>query len=113
MTQVPQEPVSIRPIGVVVSDFKDFDQKTNYNAESMIYIREDLEPGLTGLENFSHIHVLYHQHRRKDWQQAVGWTDKPDQILTMPLPGDPSCKGIYTTRSPARPSGIGSCIAEL
>jgi hypothetical protein len=27
--------------------------------------------------------------------------------------GEPSCKGIYTSRSPARPSGIGSCVAEL
>ncbi|HBF34379.1 TPA: hypothetical protein DDW35_07425 [Candidatus Sumerlaeota bacterium] len=113
MAQVPQESVSIRPIGVVVSAFKDFDQKTNYEAESMIQIREDLEAALTGLEEYSHIHVLYHQHRRKEWQQAVGWTKTEDQILTMDTPEEPFCKGIYTTRSPARPSGIGSCIAEL
>lgn len=114
MTQIPQAPVAIRPIGVVVSDFKDFSQKTDYyTAESTIVIREDLEPGLMGLEHFSHIHVLYHQHRRKDWQQSVGWADSDEQILTMPLAGEPTCKGIYTSRAPARPSGIGSCVAEL
>jgi tRNA-Thr(GGU) m(6)t(6)A37 methyltransferase TsaA len=113
MPQVPQEPVTIRPIGVVVSDFSDFDQKTNYEDEKEIFIREDLELGLTGLEHFSHIYVLYHQHRRKEWQQSVGWAENENQILTMPLSGEPSCKGIYTTRAPARPSGIGSCICEL
>jgi len=34
-----QEPVTIRPIGVVVSDFKDFTQKTSYEAESAVEIR--------------------------------------------------------------------------
>jgi tRNA-Thr(GGU) m(6)t(6)A37 methyltransferase TsaA len=113
MIAVPQESVSIRPIGVVVSDFKDFSQKTDYEAVSMISIREDLEPGLTGLEHFSHIYVFYHQHRRKEWQKSVGWSESEEQILTMPLAGEPSCKGIYTTRAPARPSGIGTCVCEL
>lgn len=113
MPQVSTEPVSIRPIGVVVSDFKDFSQKTNYEAESTIFIREDLEAGLTGLEHFSHIYVFYHQHRRKEWQQSVGWADTGEQILTMPLAGEPTCKGIYTTRAPARPSGIGTAVCEL
>lgn len=113
MPQVPQELVSIRPIGVVVTDFNDFSQKTNYEDIKEIYIREDLELGLTGLEHFSHLYVYYHQHRRKEWQQAVGWADSDAQMLTMPLSGEPSCKGIYTTRAPARPSGIGTCVCEL
>jgi len=113
MPQVPQELVSIRPIGVVVSDFNDFSQKTSYEDIKEIFIREDLELGLTGLEHFSHIYVYYHQHRRQEWQQAVGWADSGAQMLTMPLAGEPSCKGIYTTRAPARPSGIGTCVCEL
>lgn len=108
-----QESVTIRPIGVVESEFRDFPQKTSYEAESVIAIREDLADGLLGLEHFSHIHVLYYQHRRKDWQKHVRWTETEEQILTMPVTGEPTCKGIYTSRSPARPSGIGSCIVEL
>jgi tRNA-Thr(GGU) m(6)t(6)A37 methyltransferase TsaA len=108
-----QDPVTIRPIGVVVSDFKDFTQRTSYEADSVVAIREDLAEGLLGLEHFSHIYVLYYQHRRKDWQKFVKWTDTGEQILTMPLVGEPTCKGIYTSRSPARPSGIGSCVVEL
>jgi len=97
----------------VESDFKDFTQKTSYEAESVIRIREDLAEGLLGLERFSHIWVMYHQHRRKDWQKFVKWTGGDEQVLTLGLAGEPPCKGIYTTRAPARPSGIGSCVVEL
>jgi tRNA-Thr(GGU) m(6)t(6)A37 methyltransferase TsaA len=110
---VEHEPVSIRPIGTVISSFKEFAQKTDYTLESTIEIREDLAEALIGLEHFSHIHVIYSQNRRKQWQQHVGWTANEEQILTQPLMGEPSCKGIYTTRSPARPSGMGSCVVEL
>ena len=108
-----QKPVCIRPIGVVISDFRDFTQKTDYEAESVVQIREDLADGLLRLEHFSHIWVLYHQHRRKEWQRFVGWTDSDGEILTVPLIGEASELGIYTTRSPARPSGLGSCVVEL
>ncbi len=113
MNAIWQEPVTIRPIGVVESDFKDFTQRTSYTAESVVSIREDLAEGLLGLEHFSHIWVMYYQHRRRDWQKFVKWTDTDEQILTTPNVGEPSCKGVYTSRAPARPSGIGSCVVEL
>jgi len=108
-----QEPVTIRPIGVVISDFKDFTQPTSYTAESVISIREDLAEALIGLEHFSHIHVMYYQHLRKEWQKHAKWTETDEQILTTPIVGEPTCKGVYTSRAPARPSGIGSCVVEL
>lgn len=108
-----RERVSIEPIGVVESEFKDFSQQTRYDTESIIAIREELADGLIGIEHFSHIHVLYYQHRKKEWQKAMGLSQTDEQVLTMPLAGEPSCKGIWTSRSPARPSGIGSCIVEL
>lgn len=106
-------PVTINPVGVVDSEFKDFAQQTRYDTESVIVIREELADGLTGIEHFSHIHVLYYQHRKKEWQKAMGLSSTDDQVLTMPLAGEPTCKGVWTSRSPARPSGIGSCIVEL
>jgi formylmethanofuran dehydrogenase subunit E len=107
-----QEPVTIRPIGVVVSELKDFDQIPTYCEESYLSIREDLTEGLLGLEHFSHLHVIYRQHRREEWKK-LAHIPEGEEILTMPLVGEPTCKGIYTSRSPARPSGIGSCIVEL
>ncbi len=107
-----QQPVTIRPIGVVVSDLKNFDQIPTYCEESYLSIREDLTEGLIGLEHFSHLHVIYHQHRRAEWKKRAH-IPEGEEILTMPLVAEPSCKGIYTSRSPARPSGMGSCIVEL
>ncbi|MGB8600900.1 MAG: TrmO family methyltransferase [Rhizomicrobium sp.] len=107
-----QDPVTITPVGVVVSDFNDFTQPTNYDSESVIEFRPELTDALIGIEHFSHIHVLYYQHRRLEWQKAMGLSNTDEQVLTMPMSGEPSCKGIYTTRTPARPSGTGSCIVE-
>jgi tRNA-Thr(GGU) m(6)t(6)A37 methyltransferase TsaA len=107
-----QQSVTIRPIGVVVSELKNFDQIPNYREESCLSIREDLTEGLQGLEHFSHLHVIYSQHRRNEWKKLAHIPDG-EEILTMPLIGEPTCKGIYTSRSPARPSGMGSCIVEL
>ena len=107
-----QQPVTIRPIGVVVSELKNFDQLPTYREESYLAIREDLTEGLIGLEHFSHLHVIYRQHRREEWKRRAN-IPEGQEILTMPLMGEPTCKGIYTSRSPARPSGMGSCIVEL
>ncbi len=107
-----QNLVTIRPIGVVISPLKNFDQVPTYGEESSICIREDLTEGLIGLEHFSHIHVLYHQHRRDEWKLRAR-IPAGEEILTMPLIGEPTRKGIFTSRAPARPSGIGSCVVEL
>jgi formylmethanofuran dehydrogenase subunit E len=106
------QPVSIRPVGVVLSPLKNFDQVPRYDEESVILMRGDLLPALAGLEHFSHLHVLYRQHRRGEWKKRAGLAEDVE-TLTMPNVGEPTCKGVYTSRSPARPSGIGSCVAEL
>jgi formylmethanofuran dehydrogenase subunit E len=107
-----QQPVTIRPIGVVISELKNFDQLPTYREESCLSIREDLTEGLIGLEHFSHLHIVYRQHRREEWKRRAH-IPEGQEMLTMPLIGEPTCKGIFTTRSPARPSGMGSCIIEL
>jgi tRNA-Thr(GGU) m(6)t(6)A37 methyltransferase TsaA len=101
------------PIGVVASEFKEFSQRISKETESVIVIREELTKALLGIEHFSHIHVLYQEHRRAEWQAWVKWGEPGEQVLTMPLSGEPTCKGIYTTRSTARLAGIGSCVVEL
>lgn len=107
-----QHAVTIRPIGVVCSLLKDFTQIPTYREESVLHIREDLTEGLAGLEHFSHIHVVYHQHLREAWKRRANIPEGQEQ-LTVPLVGEPSCKGVYTSRAPSRPSAIGSCIVEL
>lgn len=113
MSNAKPEPITITPIGVVVSDFKEFSQRTTNQMESVLVIQEELTKALLGIEHFSHIHVLYQEHRRTEWQEWVKWGKPGEQVLTMPLAGEPTCKGIYTTRSTARLAGIGSCVVEL
>lgn len=108
-----QEPITVTPIGVVESDFKEFTQRISDQLESVLVIREELTKALLGIEHFSHIYVLYQEHRRAEWQAWVKWGEPGEQVLTMPLAGEPTCKGIYTTRSTARLAGIGSCVVEL
>lgn len=112
MFTVPQEPVSIRPVGIVVSDFKECSRTFDYNRESMIYMREDLTGALIGLEYFSHIHVIYYQHRREDWLKLIEW-EQEEPPITIPFDSEPACQGVYSTRSPSRPSAMGSCVVEL
>lgn len=107
-----RQPVTIRPIGVVESVLKTFDQIPTYLEEACLVFREELAEGLVGIEHFSHIHVVYHQHMREAWKRRAN-IPEGEEMLTQPLIGEPSCKGIYTSRSPARPSGMGSCIVEI
>lgn len=112
MVMVPDETISIRPVGVVVSDFKECSRTYDYHRESIIYMREDLTDALIGLKSFSHMHVIYFQHQRSEWLKLMnGPTDQPSTTLTMA--SEPARQGIYTTRSPSRPSAIGSCVVEI
>ncbi|MDD3879085.1 MAG: tRNA (N6-threonylcarbamoyladenosine(37)-N6)-methyltransferase TrmO [Syntrophomonas sp.] len=113
MFDIRKEPVSIQPIGVVVSDFKEVSRQYDYKRESMIYMREDLMDALIGIEYFSHIHVIYYQHRKQDWLEMTGTGQEGKAPLTLPFDSEPACQGVYSTRSPARPSSLGYCVVEL
>ncbi|MGE5458880.1 MAG: hypothetical protein ACM3NJ_00360, partial [Methanobacterium sp.] len=94
MVHVPQELIPIRPVGVVVSDFKECSRKYDYTRESMIYMRDDLLEALCGLEYFSHLHVIYYQHRREDWLKLIQW-EKDELPLTLPFAGETMGQGVY------------------
>jgi tRNA-Thr(GGU) m(6)t(6)A37 methyltransferase TsaA len=105
-------PVVIEPIGVVESPWRDFHQPVDYQAESVVAIAEEWLDGLAGIEYYSHIHVLYHQHRRDEWRRFMHLPES-GPILTTAIPGEPYRRGVFAVRTPARPSGIGSCVVEL
>jgi len=63
--------------------------------------------GLQGLNNFSHVVILYWLHLR----------DKEDERRTLQVvprrhPGAPQV-GVFACRSPSRPNPIGLCVVEL
>lgn len=112
MVMVPDTAVCIRPIGVVISDFTECSSTYDYHRQSLIYIREDLAEALTGIEYFSHMHVIYHQHRRGEWMKMMekGGNRTSHTVYSS---AQEAVRGIYTTRSPSRPSALGSCVVEI
>ena len=102
--------VRLRPVGVVRSPFKEpadlpppafapprfFERSTGE-----IEIFPEFEPGLEGLEGFSHIIVLFHFHRTVTAKFKV-----------VP-PGESKPRGVFATRSPHRPNPLGLSILRL
>ena len=74
---------------------------------TLIVLDEDYQPGLLGLEGFSHIHVFW-------------WFDRNDtpekrQVLQVHPMGDPEnpLTGVFATRSPMRPNLIAVTLCKI
>jgi len=113
----------IKPIGVVRSDYKEasltlrekdleLDEeiltktKTNKGNISELIINQEYENCLDGIEDFSHIMVLYWSHRTNDKQQHITKVH-PAGKREYPL------VGVFATRSPVRPNPICVTTVEL
>src|SRR5881296_4356257 len=96
----------MKPIGVVRSPYTDTAQipkglGTTHEAEGLVEILPALEPGLTDIEGFSHLYVLW------VFDRAAGY-----ELLGTP-PIDTRAHGVFATRSPRRPNPIGLSVVEL
>src|SRR5580704_9301272 len=97
---------SPQPIGYVQSSYKDTDQVpkglgAQHEAEGILEILPQFEDGLTDIEGFSHLIVLW------VFDRADGF-----ELLGMP-PSDNRAHGVFATRSPRRPNPIGFTVVEL
>ena len=95
-----------RPIGFVHSPYGDTCQVprglgAKHEAEGMLKILPEFELGLTDIEGFSHLIVLW------EFDRAQGF-----DLLGTP-PSDNRPHGVFATRSPRRPNPIGLTIVEL
>ena len=98
------EEIFLKPIGQVSNDIKEKMRHGWAQVESNITIEPDLTALLDGLEDFSHITVLFWMH------QSTGKTPRkvhPQGREEFPL------VGIFATRAPHRPNSIGVTVAEL
>lgn len=95
-----------QPIGYVSSPYKDTKQVpkglgAKHDAEGELRILPEFEPGLTDIEGFSHLIVLWEFDRSEKFE-----------LLGTP-PSDTRPHGVFATRSPRRPNPIGLTIVEL
>jgi tRNA (adenine37-N6)-methyltransferase len=72
-----------------------------HNAEGTLEILPEFEPGLTDIEGFSHLFVLWM------FNHSQGF----DLISTPPIDSLPH--GVFATRSPRRPNPIALTVVEL
>ncbi|RLG93743.1 tRNA (N6-threonylcarbamoyladenosine(37)-N6)-methyltransferase TrmO, partial [Candidatus Bathyarchaeota archaeon] len=75
--------------------------------ESKIEILNEFRDGLTGIEEFSHLIILYWMHRRDSEEERRTLLVYPRRHAVKVL------KGVFACRSPSRPNPIGLCVVEL
>jgi len=97
---------TMQPIGYVRSAYKNTKDipkglGAKHEAEGTLELRADLEPGLTDIEGFSHLFVIWAFDRSEGFD-----------LLANP-PSDNRPHGVFTTRSPRRPNPIGLTVVEL
>ncbi len=95
-----------QPIGFVRSPYKNTTDVprglgAQHQAEGVLAIKPELEPGLTDIEGFSHLIVLW------EFDRSGGY-----ELLGTP-PSDNRPHGVFATRSPFRPNPIGLTTVEL
>jgi tRNA-Thr(GGU) m(6)t(6)A37 methyltransferase TsaA len=95
-----------KPIGFVISPYentKDIPKGfgVTHEAEGVLNILPEFELGLTDIEGFSHLFVLW------EFDRSQGF----ELLGTPPIDNRPH--GVFATRSPRRPNPIGLTVVEL
>ena len=98
--------ITLHPIGTVRSPYTDRGQipkgpKAKHDAEGVLELNPELEMGLTDIEGFSHLFVLWVFHRAEGYD-----------LMAKP-PTDDRAHGVFATRAPRRPNPIGLTVVEL
>src|SRR4026208_2271124 len=98
--------VLMRPIGFVRSPYSETRQVpkgfgAQHDAAGAIEIVPEYELGLTDIEGFSHLYVIW-VFDRSDGSELLGTP-----------PTDDRPHGVFATRSPRRPNPIGLTVVEL
>jgi tRNA (adenine37-N6)-methyltransferase len=98
--------MQIEPIGYVRSPVKaQIDEKWG-NVVSEIELQPGLLPGLKGLENFSHLIVVFYMHEAS-WNPDTDLVRRPQGRTDMPE------TGIFSQRAKHRPNPIGITAVSL
>jgi tRNA (adenine37-N6)-methyltransferase len=95
-----------QPIGFVSSPYSQTTEipkglRAKHDADGVLKLLPEFEPGLIDIEGFSHLFVLWEFHRSGDF----------DLVGVPPIDDRPH--GVFATRSPRRPNPIGLTVVEL
>lgn len=97
--------IGLKPIGIIRSPYRSMDDAPRQgrfsDKISEIIVFDEYKDGLDGLDECSHIIVLY-------WMNRANRT----KLKVVP-PGKMEERGVFSTRSPSRPNPIGLCVVEV
>jgi len=99
------EKIELKPIGFVkTKEFgKDVRDRSNV---SEIVLRDDLAEALDGIEDFSHLFVIF-------WMHEISEEERRTMKARPRGRGDMPLLGVFVTRTPHRPNPIGLTLVEL
>ena len=105
-----------RPIGFANTPYKDASEVpkglgAKHEVDGVLKILPELELGLTDIEGFSHLIVLW-EFDRSPRLDASGPGFDRDTLLAAP-PSDNRPHGVFATRSPRRPNPIGLTVVQM
>ncbi|MDX2030745.1 MAG: tRNA (N6-threonylcarbamoyladenosine(37)-N6)-methyltransferase TrmO [Blastocatellia bacterium] len=106
MPDLSSETISMRPIGFIRSPYAETAQVpkgcgAKHEAEGVLEILPEYESGLTDIEGFSHLYVLW------VFDRSQGYA-----LIGTP-PTDDRPHGVFATRSPRRPNPIALTVVRL
>ena len=98
--------LKFEPIGIIYTPFKTKEGMPIQSGgakgiKGQIKLMDEFIPGLTDLEGFSHIILIYYFHK------SVGY-----DLQTIPFLDDQK-HGVFATRAPKRPNPIGISVVRL
>ncbi len=103
MPQAASDALAVVPIGVVRNGITE-PHTVWEEVESRVVLDEKYAQALTGLDDFSHVIVVFWLHLSEPWEPEMirpgGFEDLPEV-------------GTFSTRSPRRPNPIGLTVVEL
>ncbi len=100
-------PMTLKPIGMVKNKIKQKPARRDWweGLVSEIAVDSSLTEALDGLEDFSHIIVLYWMHQATSGEVSLKVHPRGKQELPL--------VGLFATRSPNRPNPIGKATVRL
>lgn len=98
--------IEYQPIGLVHSPFEDVEgipiqPSRAKGVKGTVEVFQEFADGLSDLDGFSHIILLYHLHKSVDYRLKV-----------VPFL-DTEPRGLFATRAPSRPNPIGLSVVRL
>jgi tRNA-Thr(GGU) m(6)t(6)A37 methyltransferase TsaA len=98
--------ILLKPIGIVRNEVQGPMSGGWEQVTSEIVIEEDMTEYLEGLDEFSHIIVVY-------WMHQAPTGGRPPSKIHPRGRTDLPLVGLFATRAPFRPNSLGVCVARL